>query len=205
VLGTPNRDRQAERREAIRQEILDAAWALAREQGLAQITLRQVAARVGMQAPSLYSHFASKNAIYDAMFAQAWSDYQDLVEAADADRPHSPRAALRYFARTFFDFATADLARYQLMNQRTIPGFEPSPEAYAPAVAVLEGFRRRLASYGITRDEDVDLCTAVIGGLADAQLANDPGGDRWGRLVDRSVDMIADNLGLEPDPPGGQS
>lgn len=204
VLGTPNRDRQAERREATRQEILDAAWALAREQGLAQVTLRQVAARVGMQAPSLYSHFASKNAIYDAMFAQAWTDYLDLVEAADTDRPHSPRAALRFFAHTFFDFAVADLARYQLMNQRTIPGFEPSPEAYAPAVAVLEGFRRRLAEYGISRDEDVDLCTALIGGLADAQLANDPGGDRWGRLVDRAVDMLADNLGLEPDPPGGQ-
>ena len=82
------------------------------------------------------------------------------------------------------------------MNQRTIPGFEPSAESYAPAVAVLELFSGHLADLGITSAEDMDLCTALIGGLADAQLANDPGGDRWARLVDRAVDMFADNVGL---------
>ena len=55
MLGTPNRDRVAERRAARRREILDAAWAIAREVGLTQITLRDVAERVGMQAPSLYT------------------------------------------------------------------------------------------------------------------------------------------------------
>ena len=43
TLGKPTRDRQTERREATRLEILDAAWALARENGLSQITLRDVA------------------------------------------------------------------------------------------------------------------------------------------------------------------
>ncbi len=66
----------AERREATRREILDAAWAMARESGLTQITLRDVADRVGMQAPSLYGHFASKMAIYDAMFGEAWGEYE---------------------------------------------------------------------------------------------------------------------------------
>jgi len=108
---------------------------------------------------------------------------------------------LRHSARTFFDFAVADLARHQLMNQRTIPGFEPSAEAYGPAVAVLDRFRSQLAGFGITNEEDVDLATAIIGGLVDQQLANDPGGDRWSRLVDRVVDMLADNLGLPPDNP----
>ncbi len=112
---------------------------------------------------------------------------------------------MRHLAALWFDFATADLARHQLMNQRTIPGFEPTPEAYSPALQVLAGLRRRLAGYGVTRDEDVDLCTAVLSGLADAQLANDPGGDRWGRLVDRTADMLSDNLGLAPDPALEQS
>jgi hypothetical protein len=67
--------------------------------------------------------------------------------------------------------------------------------------AVLEQFRERLRSLGVTSDEDVDLCTSVIGGLVNAQLANDPGGNRWGRLVDRTVDMLADNLGLPPETP----
>jgi AcrR family transcriptional regulator len=166
---------------------------------LAQLTLREVAVRVGMRAPSLYTHFASKHAIYDAMFADAWTQYLEVEEAAGAAEAGSARAVLRQSARAFFEFAVADLARHQLMNQRTIPGFEPSPAAYAPAVAVLDRFRSLLADLGVSREEDVDLCTAMIGGLADAQLANDPGGDRWGRLLDRAVDMLADNLGLPPD------
>jgi hypothetical protein len=65
------------------------------------------------------------------------------------------------------------------MNQRTIPGFEPSPEAYAPPAEVLGLFRARLARFGVTKHDDVDLCTPLIGGLVDAQLANDPRRDRW--------------------------
>ena len=122
---------------AARRKILDAAWAVAREQGLAALTLREVAARVGIRAPSLYSHFASKHAIYDAMFGEAWQEFLEFDQTVEL--PESPRAALRVMARTYFDFATADLARHQLMDVRTIPGFTPSAESYAPAVAAMEG------------------------------------------------------------------
>ncbi len=196
MLGTPTRDRAAERRTATRREILDAAWEVGRDQGLAQITLRDVAHRVGMRAPSLYSHFESKNAIYDAMFADAWTECLAVMRTTADKTPSNARAAIRLYSRTFFDFAVSDLARHQLMNQRTIPGFEPTPEAYAPAVATLEGLHTHLANYDVTRQEDVDLCIALVGGLIDAQLANDPGGDRYSRLLDRAVDMYADNLGL---------
>jgi len=196
MLGTSTRDRAAERRTATRREILDAAWEVGRDQGLAQITLRDVAHRVGMRAPSLYSHFESKNAIYDAMFADAWTECLAVMRTTADKTPSNARAAIRLYSRTFFDFAVSDLARHQLMNQRTIPGFEPTPEAYAPAVATLEGLHTHLAKYDVTRQEDVDLCIALVGGLIDAQLANDPGGDRYSRLLDRAVDMYADNLGL---------
>jgi AcrR family transcriptional regulator len=194
VLGEATADWQSKRREAARQEILSAAWAVARENGLAGLTLREVAARVGMRAPSLYSHFASKNAIYDAMFGQAWLAYE--VDVAGVALPARPREVLRVAARRFFDFAVADLPRHQLMNQRTIPGFTPSPESYAPAVRVVERFRSVMARMGITDDADVDLFFAVVGGLADAQWANDPGGTRYARLLDRAVDMYADALHL---------
>ena len=59
------RDRRAERREATRAEIIEAAWTLARENGLAGLALKDVAARIGMRPPSLYWYFDSKHAIYD--------------------------------------------------------------------------------------------------------------------------------------------
>lgn len=196
MLGKPKRDRVAERREATRREIIDAAWQVAREQGLSQLTLRDVAARVGMKAPSLYSHVASKNAIYDAMFAQAWDEVWDRMREVDAQSPADAREWVRRYARAYFDYCLADPARFQLLNQRTIPGFEPSPEAYAPSVRVLEGLRERFARLGITADEDIDLYVAVVLGLADAQLANDPGGDRWARLFDRAIDMYLHDVGI---------
>ncbi len=183
---------------ATRREILDAAWQLAREQGLAQVTLRDVAARVGMRAPSLYSHFESKTAIYDAMFGDAWTECLMVMRAAASRLPRSAREAMKVIARAFFDFSASDLARYQLMNQRTIVGFEPSAESYVPAVATLDVVRVCLAEHHVTGQPDIDLFVAVVGGLIDAQLANDPGGDRWSNLLDRAIDMLADNLGLQP-------
>ena len=174
--------------------------AQAREVGIANITLRDIAKAVGMQPPSLYTHFDSKNAVYDAMYAGAWAEYEAYATARVARLPEHPREALHLLGRVFFDFAVADLARHQLMNQRTIPGFEPTAESYAPAVRVLEGGVALLASVGVTDRADFDIWISLLGGLIDQQLANDPGGDRFGRLLGRAIDMFADAVGLSPLP-----
>lgn len=196
MSAQPIRDRQAERREATRREIVDAAWQIARRDGLAAVTLRAVAALVGMQSPSLYTHFASKNAIYDAMFGQSWAEYLQVCRDAEPSIPESPREALVAMVGTFVEFALADPVRFQLMNQRVVFDFEPTPESYAPSLQVMELFRDRLDRIGVRRDADVDLCVAIIGGLVDAQLANDPGGDRWIKQLERAMDMFADEVNL---------
>jgi hypothetical protein len=63
-------------------------------------------------------------------------------------------------------------------------------------VRVIERLRSAMAGMGITDDGDVDLFVALVGGLVDAQWANDPGGTRYARLLDRAVDMYADALHL---------
>jgi AcrR family transcriptional regulator len=200
MLDSPNvdraSDRQGRRREQTRREILDAAWEVARTQGLTGFTLRDVAARVGMRAPSLYSHFDSKHAIYDAMYCEAWSEFERVKLAEESGLAPDMRGAAHLIARTFFDFAVADPARYQLMNQRVVPGFEPSPESYAPAVRVLEAGYEIAAARGLTDRDDFTILIATIGGLIDQQLANDPGGNRFAHLLPRAVDVWADGLGL---------
>jgi AcrR family transcriptional regulator len=169
---------------------------VAREKGMAALTLRDVAERVGMQTPSLYSHFESKNAIYDAMFGEAWAGCLEVLTEATRHAPDEPRARLLHLTRAYFDYAVADLPRNQLMNSRISADFEPSADAYAPSVATFELARQNLSGIGIDSDADLDLYTAVVGGLVDAQLANDPGGDRYSRLIDRAIQMYADHLGL---------
>jgi AcrR family transcriptional regulator len=196
VLGTTTDDRISKRRAATRLEIVLAAWEVAREEGVAQLTLRQVATRVGMQPPSLYSHFDSKHAIYDAMFGQGWSAYLTACQEALPGLPSEPRARLRAIAHQFFDYSVADPAWFQLLNQRVVPGFQPSEEAYAPSLAVMELMRTELTEIGVTDEEALDLWVSMVGGLVDSQLANDPGGTRYERLLDRAVEMYADHVGL---------
>ncbi|MDP3969330.1 MAG: TetR/AcrR family transcriptional regulator [Nocardioides sp.] len=179
----------------MRLEILDAAWEVAGEVGIGGVTLGAVAARVGMQAPSLYTHFPSKNAIYDAMFGQAWARAVAAMPTPE-ELPEHPRERLRAVARWFFDFSVADLARFQLMNQRAIPDFTPSEEAYAPSLQCWRALVEVMAGIGVQDPADVDLYAALVGGLIDSQLANDPGGDRYARLLDRAVHMYADDVGL---------
>ena len=179
--------REARRRSA-HDAIIDAAWALVSEEGLAGLSLRDLARRAGITAPTVYAYFDSKNAIYDAMFDRAATEFaESMAEPFDCD---DPREVLAASARRFSQFCAESPARYQLLFQRSIPGFEPSPASYAPAVRALAGARERLALNGITEARHIDMWTALITGLVDQQVSNDPGGDRWTRLIDESVAMF---------------
>jgi AcrR family transcriptional regulator len=192
MLVTPTRDRRAERRDAVTAEILEAAWELARTEGLAGLSLRDLAAKIGMRPPSLYWYFDSKRAIYDAMFVQG---NQQLLARLGAQRwPEQPRALLRECARRFVEFSLEDVQRYQLLFQRTIPNFEPSAGAYAVAVLVFEEMREIFTVAGLGGPADFDMWTALVSGMAAQQIANDPDGDRWLRLIDEMVDMFVDHI-----------
>jgi AcrR family transcriptional regulator len=181
-------DLRGRRREAKQAQILAEAWALARRDGLAGISLRDLADRVGLRQPSLYAYFDSKLGLYDLMFADGNRQLLARVDTlAPADDPHQ---GLVEFVELLVRFSTEDVVRHQLLFQRTLPGFEPSPASYALAVEFYQGAQRRLAAAGGTDPEDVDLFSALVNGLAHQQVANDPGGDRWVRLARRSVDMF---------------
>ena len=191
MVSTPIRDRRSERREATKLEILRAAWDLVRAEGLAALTLRDLATKVGMQPPSLYSYFDSKHAIYDAMFLQG--NVELLQRYTTMSEFDDPEADFRASARLFVGFTVEDPARAQLMFMRTIPGFEPSPETYAVAVQVVELAKERFAKAGV-KPAYFDLWTGIISGLSFQQIANEPGTDRWVGLVDEAVDMFLDHV-----------
>ena len=60
----------------------------------------------------------------------------------------------------------------------------------------LERLRTALHDLGITDEGSVDLWTGLMSGLANQQVANEPGGDRWKRLLPRAVEMYADHVNL---------
>jgi hypothetical protein len=125
------------------------------------------------------------------MFAQG---YQQLLDAvADVELVGDAEQQLRQVARTFVGLATEDMTRAQLLFLPTLPDFEPSAESYALAVEFLERGRAALTAAGLDRPEDLDLYTALTGGLVSQQLANDPGGTRWLGLIDEAMDMYLEH------------
>jgi AcrR family transcriptional regulator len=186
--ATPPPDRRRQRREAKVAGILAEAWKLARRDGLAAISLRELADAVGLRQPSLYVYFESKLDLYDAMFADG---YRQLLTFISGRRyGGEPRRALSRFVADCVQFSSADVIRHQMLFQRTIPGFEPSPASFELALEFYAVGRRLAEAAGVRTQADLDVLSALVNGLAHQQIANDPGGRRWVRLADQAVDMF---------------
>ena len=184
-------DKVTLRREAKVASIVESAWQLAREHGIGGVSLHALAREVGMRQPSLYEYFDSKHALYDAMFADG---NRQLLERLDALKlPRDPRAALRKYLSTLVEFALEDPARCELLFQRHVPGFTPSPESYALAEEALGRSANVMSQAGVTEQGDIDCIVAMVAGLMEAQLSNDPGGNRWTRHLNRLVDLFVDD------------
>ena len=184
-------DRVAQRRDAKVAEIVESAWRLAREHGIVGVSLHALARDVGMRQPSLYAYFDSKLALYDAMFADG---NRQLLNRLDAVKlPRQPRPALKKFMAQFVGFAMEDPARYELLFQRHVPGFTPSTESYVLAEEVLGRVYKLINEAGVSEPGDIDCIVAMVAGLMEAQMSNDPGGQRWTRHLNRLIDLYVDD------------
>ena len=184
-------DRRGRRHAVKRARIVEEAWSLARRDGLAGISLRDLADSVDLRQPSLYAYFESKLGLYDLMFL---TGQQQLLDRSMAREPLADaREELVAIVEDLVRFSSEDTVRHQLLFQRTIPGFEPSEAAMKPAQQFVELMTERLRAAGAEEQGDVDLFSAIVSGLAHQQVANDPGGDRWIVLARRVVEtFVAD-------------
>ncbi len=184
----PSTDRRHRRREETIREIVDVAIELMAEHGAAGLSLGDVARRMGIRTPSLYGYFDSKNALYDAVFERGWLELGAAMTPL-MTLPEEPAGSHEDLAAIALD-AAVGFARWgiehpayaQLMFWRPVPGYEPSPAAYAPAVEVFElgqraflGLRERgLFRADIDTDEAFRQWTVLIAGVVSQQLSNAP-------------------------------
>jgi AcrR family transcriptional regulator len=193
MSGKTEIDRKTLRRQASLDEIVAAAWELSRANGLGNFSMRELGDRVGMRAQSLYSYFASKIEIFDAMYLEGNRQLLETMRTAlDATRD-DPVAASITIVDTFVRFCTSDPIRYQLLFQRTIPDFVPSEQSYAVAQEAYDLSVGPLRVLGLDGPQ-LDLCTAVTAGIVAQQISNDPGGDRWVRLTRKAITMLLREL-----------
>lgn len=101
--------------QALRQATLEAALALFVEGGMAGVTMRGVAARVGVSAMALYHYFPSKDALLYGLWEATITELQaELMQAMTLAGPHA-RARLRAWIETFFSYYEAHPENYRLV------------------------------------------------------------------------------------------
>jgi AcrR family transcriptional regulator len=103
--------------EGRRASILAAARDLLEADGEAAVTMRAIAARLGIRAPSLYKHFADKAAIEVGLIAIGFEELAAALETASA-RSARPVADI---ARAYRNWALAHPHLYRLVNDRPLP------------------------------------------------------------------------------------
>jgi AcrR family transcriptional regulator len=190
-MALDERDVRSRKKDRTRGEILEAAWELARRDGIGSISLRELAAKVGMRAPSLYTYFPSKNDLYDAMYRQGMQAFADAMVATPLGR--TARESLANRSRTFARMSLEDPVRYEMLFQRPIPDFVPSPDALQIGVSGLAETRQFAIDAGMRSQEAFDVYVSMNRGLIGMQIANEPGGQRWARLIDDALEMIVDH------------
>jgi AcrR family transcriptional regulator len=197
---SPQERRQRNREEMI-QGILDVAREVMREDGVAALNLNEVARRIGMRTPSLYTYFPNKMAIYDALFMRGIRAYRESAEATIAQYGgtwESVRQAMFHYMA----FAHENPELFQLLFERPVPSFVPSEQSMAEAAKLIQvsaQAMQALIDNGYARadlpvEQANDMLVAVMHGLTAMQQANEPhlppGEGRFGGLIDAAMAML---------------
>lgn len=124
----------------MRENILDVAAQLLREQGARAVTTRAVARAAGVQAPTIYRFFEDKDALLDAVAERVFATY---VAGKAVDQSADPVADLRAGWELHIDFGLANPALFGLLA-------DPNRGTSSPAAAAgLQILRTRVHRVGV--------------------------------------------------------
>jgi AcrR family transcriptional regulator len=110
------------------QQILDSALELLETEGISQLSLRTLATRLGVKAPSLYRYFPDRASLEAALAATITQSLHAALAAVDPE--HTADFALRNTAETYLAFARNRPNLYFfLMQNPALPPVDPEGKA----------------------------------------------------------------------------
>ncbi len=174
-----------------RREILDAAARLLRSQGYKATTLRAIAEEVGIQAGSIYYHFASKEEIVASVMNDGVDRVFDAVTATLARMPASATVNDRVIAATAAHLNA--LLKHSDYTSAGLKSYADAPEAVRQAA---RQHRRRYEAIWVKLiDEAVEAGVTPAGVSSEtlrlAALGMMNWSPEWYRAGRQSVDRLA--------------
>ncbi|OBB05784.1 TetR family transcriptional regulator [Mycobacteriaceae bacterium 1482268.1] len=144
--------------EQLRDEILDATTELLLETGHAKaVSIRSVAQRVGVTPPSIYLHFADKDALLDAVCARYFEKLDEEMQRVVVDQP-STVEVLRAQGLAYVRFAmqTPELYRIATMGEGR-PGSDVDMTLNSSAFQHLRSSVEKLIEEGVYAPGDATM------------------------------------------------
>ncbi len=131
----------------LREALIDAALELIEERGVAALTLREVARRVGVTHAAPQRHFADRAALVAAVAEQGFRGLGAHVEAVRASTPaRTPAQRLRALGVAYVEYALAHPAHLRVMFSPEVADKSRHPELAAAAQAVHQALVEQIAS-----------------------------------------------------------
>ena len=151
--------------------LVAAAIEIIEERGVEQLSMRELAKRVGVSPGAPFRHFKNKAALMTAIAEQAMARFSasvmEAVGEADAD---DPIAGLEAIGTGYVDWALNNPVHFQIVSSRVLIDFASSPQLQADNDAIrdlmiqfIEGAQR---SGRIPADTSVDAILLAGRGLA---------------------------------------
>lgn len=100
------------------ERILGEAMELFQEDGLAAVTMRAVAARVGVSPMAIYRHYANRDELLKGLIAEAQALFLNYLQQAQAGRDAWERLSLS--GRAYLRFALEHPREYALVFQEPV-------------------------------------------------------------------------------------
>jgi AcrR family transcriptional regulator len=157
--------------------VLDAAGEILASEGTAGLTMRRLAASLGCTTTVLYTMFASKQGLIDAMYREGFDRLTARMRGIPADAPAAER--LRQSAIAYRQNALSSPQLYQLTFGAAAPGHTPGPDAIAAAEAALDALVEIVQACidaGIFRAEEprfiAQVLTAAAHGAVSLELSH---------------------------------
>lgn len=150
-----------------RQAIITAARQMAEAEGWDAVTIRRLADRIEYSQPVLYSHFAGKGDIIDAVAVEGFTELRLILQEA-RQAAASPEAALAELAGAYVGFALEHPALYDAMfTLRTELPFG-RPEGPRELHAAFAEFREAVTPLAGGRDPETlaEVAWSALHGIA---------------------------------------
>jgi AcrR family transcriptional regulator len=109
-----SKDRILRQKEETRSNILEAAYAIVKEDGWQGLSMRKIADRIEYTAPIIYEYFSNKEAILQELTGKGFIKLTKELEKAKA-KFDKPEEQLEAMWMAYWDFAFTDTEMYQVM------------------------------------------------------------------------------------------